>query len=135
MADLIITVANVVPVAGATINSGTAGVNITQGQTVYLDPATGTIKLANATTSLTTATVSGIALNSALTGQPVNYISGGSLGLGAILTAGKVYVNSTNSGGIAPVADLASGMRTTILGIASTNSNLLVGIVNTGVVN
>jgi hypothetical protein len=135
MADLVQTAANVVPGTPSSIQQGTAGVSITQGQTVYLDAASGTLKLANATTSLASATVAGIALNSALAGQPVSYLTSGQLVLGAILTAGKVYVNSTNSGNMAPIADLASGMRTTILGFAINTTTLQVGIVNSGVVN
>lgn len=135
MADLVITAANVVPGAGKQTANGTAGASITAGQPVYLDNTTGTIKPASANTSAATAAVVGIAVNGASANQPVVYQTAGVLALGAVLTTGKVYVASANSGNIAPVADLASGWNTTILGYATSASNLQVNLVVSGVAN
>jgi hypothetical protein len=135
MADLTITASAVVPGTGAIISYGIAGVTITQGQPVYVDTSTNTIKLADANSTAATETVAGISVSSALAGQPVGYQTAGTLAFGAILTAGKVYVNSGNAGLIAPIADLTSGWVTSILGYATTTSNLTVNIINTAVTN
>jgi hypothetical protein len=52
----------------------------------------------------------------------------GNINLGATLTVGQIYVLSATAGGIAPVADLATGHYPSILGVATTASNLLMGI-------
>jgi hypothetical protein len=135
MADIVLTAANIIPGTGAIFATGIAGATITQGQPVYLDTSTGTIKLADANLSQAAATVAGIAINSALANQQVSYQTAGTLAFGAILTAGKVYVNSATGGAIAPVADLASGWYTTILGVASSTSNLVLSINNTLIAN
>ena len=44
------------------------------------------------------------------------------------MTAGAVYVVSANAGGIAPVADLGSGDYVTLLGIATSTTNLKLSI-------
>ena len=131
MTDIVITATNTVPKANAITQSGTAGAAITQGQAVYLDASTNLIKLANALTSLATATCVGIALTSAATNQPVIFQTGGDITLGATLTVGAVYVNSgASNGGIAPVADLTTGWYTNILGVAI--STTVMTILNRG---
>lgn len=135
MADLSITAADMIPASGASLGNGTAGATITQGQAVYLDASTGTIKLADANLSAAAAAAVGISVSSAVAGQPVVYQRGGDLGFGAILTAGKIYVLSATAGGIAPAADLASGWKTTILGVATTTSNLAMHLHPSGATN
>ncbi len=135
MADIVITVASVVPGTGAAYVTGIAGAAILQGQTVYLDSTTNTVKLAKANTTVLTAAVVGIAVDAALTGQAVTYQTAGNLAFGAILTAGRVYVCSgTAAGGICLANDLTTGWWCSILGIASTTSNLVLGIQNSGLV-
>lgn len=134
MADLTITKANVIKGANSTVVNGIAGATITAGQAVYEDTTdSGKIKLAdaNGATALI-ATCKGIALNDALAGQPISYIVGNDLGLGAILTVGTVYILSATAGGICPDADSASGMRKTIIGVATTTSNLRVALNSSG---
>jgi hypothetical protein len=137
MADLVITVANVVR-GGVnsipqTLETGVAGAAVTAGQVVYEDPTDGKWKLADANASQTAATVKGIALHGALANQPLQVIKGGPLTLGAILTPGQWYVTSANPGGIAPVADLASGWYSSRLGYAYSASVLIVDINATGI--
>jgi hypothetical protein len=135
VADLTITPANVVVVGTPVMKSGYAAVAITAGQAVYLDSGTNTIKLSKADADITSQ-VDGIALNTAAAGQPVWYITAGVLALGAVLAAGKVYVLSGGAAGaIAPVADLATGWRTTLLGIALTTGQLSIAINVTKVTN
>lgn len=135
MADISITATDVVPGSNANTETGTAGVTITAGQTVYLDSTTNTIKLADANASSATAACKGIALHGATAGQPVTYQKGGSITLGTVLTAGKIYVNAATAGGIAPSADLTTGWRTTILGVALTTSVLGMTLYNSDTAN
>lgn len=131
MADLTITAANVIKGTGASTKTGVAGATITAGQTVYMDASdSNKIKLADANASSATAACIGIALHAALAGQPITYQDSGIIALGSILTAGAVYVLSATAGGIAPVADLTTGWRSSVLGIAKSTGNLELGIHN-----
>jgi len=135
MVDLTITPANVIAGGSATKETGIAGVSILAGQTVYKEAATGQFKLADSNSAtVEQRTPYGIALNPALTGQTVTVQTSGDLGLGAILTAGSGYYQSETPGGIQPVADLAAGELVTLLGFATTTSNLSIRITPSGVV-
>lgn len=121
MADLSITVANVVPVAGFTSETGyLAGATITRGQSVYLDTNASppSWKLADVDASALAAGSGGvgISLSDVASGQPMIVMTGGDLGLGAILTQGVIYCVGDDPGTICPYGDLASGDRVTILG-------------------
>lgn len=125
--DLTITVANIVPVAGYDAETGfLAGATITRGQTVYLDSSTSTWKLADCDLSAAAAgsAAIGISLSDAVATQPMIVQKAGDLGFGAILTVGQVYCVSATAGGICPYSDLTTNGRVTILGVASTSSNL-----------
>ena len=119
MADLAITASQVKAGAGAVEGTGVAGATITAGQPVYEDATDGRIKLADANLSLAAAKARGVALHAALANQPVRYQKGGKVivGAGAAPVKGTIYVASATGGGIAPAADLISGMHTTILGV------------------
>jgi hypothetical protein len=136
MADLSITVANVAAGSGATVVEGTAGATITAGQVVYLDSSDNKFKLADCN-SATAAVRSpyGIALHGALANQPlaVQRGIGGSITIGATLTAGVVYYLSGTAGGIRPVADNATGDYPVALGIATSTTVLKLGFLEAGV--
>ena len=133
MADLSITVADVLKGDGATIATGTAGATVTAGQTIYKDLGDDSkLKPADAD-ALATAACEGISLHGALTGQPLTYITGNNVDVGATLAVGEVYVVSVTPGGIAPETDLATGDFPTILGIATTSSNINLSIQQGGV--
>lgn len=123
MADYAITVANVAAQSGSTQASGTSGATITQGDAIYIDASdSNKIKVADCTTSAATAAAKGIALNSALSGQPVTYAkAGSSVNLGTTLAIGDVVILS-EAGAIAPVADLASADYLTIIGHATSTT-------------
>jgi hypothetical protein len=71
MADLTITVANVVAGGNASIEHGVSGATITAGVVVYKEASTGLFKIADADgASLEIKTPYGIALHASLTGQP-----------------------------------------------------------------
>jgi hypothetical protein len=132
MADLVITAASVLNVSGP-IRQGTAGTAITAGEALEQDPATGNLLLAKSDT-VTDAACVGIALNSAGAGQPINYAPAGStVNIGAVGTAGQTYVVSANAGQIAPISDLATGNKVTILGVMTTTSLLVLNINATGI--
>jgi hypothetical protein len=136
MADLVITPANVIAGAGATLQSSYAGVAIAAGQVIYINPADSKAYLAVANGTAQQATVAGIALNGAAVGQPVWYITAGPLNVGTVLSQGKLYVLSgAVAGNIAPTGDLAAGWRTSLLGYAVVTSQLQVGLVVTGITN
>lgn len=128
MADLSITASQVLAPTDGSGNFAQyiAGATITAGQSVYLDSATNTVKLADANASQAAAAAVGIATHAALSGQPVRVMGGRggyiTIGAGAAPAVGTIYVVSATAGGIAPHGDLATGAYTTILGVgASTN--------------
>jgi hypothetical protein len=134
MADLTVTATQVLAGTDAQLGYGTAGASITAGQVVYLDPTTSTYKLfdANDTTANTRAPV--IAMNSCSSGQRLTVQTGGSLtiGAGAAPTAGLVYVASATPGGIAPNADVVTGWRVAIIGVATSASAIKLMLGNSG---
>jgi len=137
MPDLVLVPAEVLPGAGAAYTNGVAGAAVTAGQVCYLDAATKSFKLADASDTAATATVRGIALHGATAGQPLTLQSGGdiTLGTGAAMTVGGLYVLSGTPGGIAPVAELIAAMHTTVLGVALTATSLRLQVLNSGVVH
>lgn len=89
--------------------------------------------MADANDGAAKAAVAGITVNGASSGQKVNYQKSGDLTSGSTaLTVGQTYINSTNAGGIAPISDLASGSYVSILGVATSATNLKLGILNSG---
>ena len=131
---LTITAANIIPVAGYSFGTGVSGGTLTAGMPVYKDASdSDKIKAADANASDAAAAAVGITLHAALTGQPVKYITGGNLGFGAILTAGLVYVvGATTAGDIEASTALTTNWRTSILGVATTTSNLALNIIVSG---
>jgi hypothetical protein len=133
MADISITAASVIASESASLEDGVAGATITAGQVVAIDPATDRYVLAdnNSGTADLRSPV-GIALHASLAGQPLRIAKRGSVTVGAVLTAGVAYYLSDTPGGICPVADLASGEYSSILGVASSTSNLKLAIQESG---
>jgi hypothetical protein len=133
MADLSITAADVKKTDTTLIAEGIAGGTVTAGQPVYRDStASNKLKAADAD-ALASAAAVGIALHGASADQPLKYAIGGNLTLSSVMTVGAVYVVSTTAGGIAPVADLSSGDYVTLLGIATTATNLKISISVSGI--
>ena len=76
------------------------------------------------------------ALSAITAGQPV-YVTvqtEGEVDIGGTVTVGGVYVLSGTAGAIAPVADLATGDYTTVIGIGKTATNLKLGIFSPAVI-
>jgi hypothetical protein len=134
MADVSITASAVLAAAGATTKQGTAGATVTAGQVVYQSPTTKKYLLADADSATASAKVpAGIALNGASDGQPLMILTSGDLTVNAVLTAGTAYYLSPNPGGVAPLADIASGDNVVLLGLAKSTTVLGVDIQIPGV--
>ncbi len=140
MADLVLTPANVAASALAVRISGFAGAAITAGQTVYEDVvdldafSRPKFKLYDANAAITTAmlgSVRGIAENTAGVGQALSVVIADPAfthGLTGV-TKGDVLIASATAGGIAPVADLASGWRPAVVMIATSATVAVLGVV------
>lgn len=129
--DISVTAASVIAGTDATFATGTAGGTITAGQPLYIDTSdSNKLKPADCDASDLASTVAGIALHAALSGQPIKYQTGGNLTFNAVLTAGKCFVASATAGGIAPIADLTTGWRTSVLGVALSTTSLKMNIIN-----
>jgi hypothetical protein len=127
MATLTIIPADVQAGAGATVKTGTAGATITAGQVLYKDTEDdNTLKLADANGAALLRVVAGISLHGSLAGQPIDYITkGAAFEPGATLVVGTAYMLAADvPGGIAPIADAASGDFVTVIGVASSTSVL-----------
>ena len=133
MADISVTATSVAPITDSTqIETGILGATVTAGQSVYLDAASQTYKLADSNASATTAQVKGIALNGGASGQPVAVATGGKINPGFTGTVGQVVVLSATPGGVAPVGDLTSGWYTSIIGVITAASQLTLRVFNSG---
>ena len=134
MADLVITVGNVLAASTAVVAIGVAAESLSAGQVIYKD-ATNSNKItrADANAGAATSAAVGITLHAALAGQPIQYIVSGGFNPGATVAVGTIYIVSSAAGGIAPSSDLASTWYTTILGIATTTTNINVQINSGGV--
>lgn len=133
MADLTITAGSVKIKGSSKAVRVSFGDTITEGKTVYLDSATNKVKLADANDTAPKASVYGIAITPGVDGDVGYILRSGQIDVGATLTVGQVYVQSTTAGGIAPYADLASTNYVTILGVASAAGTLELDIQATGV--
>lgn len=133
MAALTITTTAVIPSTGATFLEATAGEAITLGDVIYQKASDSKFYKADVDLSAEAATVIGIAVATVNIGGRALIQTGGLLAFGAILTKGLVYVAGATAGKINPVADLASGWYTSILGVAYDASTLKIGIFNSGV--
>lgn len=135
MADLTITAGNVKCTdSTAQFYDGTSGEAISQGMIVFVDTADGNkLKKADSSTDAKSV-VKGMALNTvAAADQPVRVLIKGDVAMGAILTAGEVYVAGAAGGGIAPSGDMGAGEYTTIVGVAKSTTVLALQIHVSGV--
>ena len=131
MPDLVITPSSVLAGQDAAFYQGVAGVAITAGQAVTLDAATKQLTLADSNAAVGLASVKGIALHAASVGQPLRIQTNGMITLGGT-TVGMIYVLSGTPGGIAPAAELAVGMHTSIVGVGAASGALKLALVNSG---
>jgi len=134
MADLVITAANVkLKGKGITPLIVQVGEVVTSGQGLYRKTSDSKYYKADNNVDAATALAEGVALSGASADGYVMMIRSGPMDVGATLTKSETYIVSTTAGGIAPVADIASGNYLTYLGYASTTSTLEVDVNATGV--
>ena len=128
MADLTVTAANVLLISGTPFPDQRAGVAISQGDAVYqADDGTWLKAKASGTDREAGYNNYGIALSSAANvGGRLSVAGPGctvALGVGAV---GVVYVISATAGKIAPVADLVSTNRLTVLGVGIASNRIVI---------
>ncbi len=135
MADYSVTAASVLPSTSARLLQVTAGAAITIGQSVYLDTATNTYKAADANGASPLFTFAGIAVSqAAAAGQPLLICqSDPSFTPGFTIAAGATVILSATPGGLAPIADLASGWYLTVVGVGIGSNKINFSPVATGV--
>lgn len=134
MVDLVITAAAVLAGAGASVKHVTSGATIVAGKAVVRDPATGKWVLADSNHATAALRVpGGIALNAGSDGQPLAVLTAGPITFDAVLAAGVAYYLSDTAGGICPVADVGSGERAVLLGMAESATVLELAIADSGV--
>lgn len=133
MADITVTAADVgLADTGVVTQTVQVAVAVTQGQVGYLDTTESKYRLADADLSSAAASAAGIFLTpAAIDGYAVIAMSG-PVDVGATLTVGETYVASGTAGGIAPIADLATGDYVTLLGIATAAGKLQLDISASG---
>ena len=138
MSAISITAANVLASAQAIKEQCIAGATITAGQVVYLDTSTGTVKLADADASATTARAYGIALGGASSGQPIlickedpDFTPGGTLSISAAADD-AVYILDGTAGAFCPIGDIAAGDYPVVIGVAKSATKMFFKIVGGG---
>lgn len=133
MTDLVITAASLLPGSDAVVQNGAAGEAVGQGKAVYFDSTLQQWLLADANhATAAKRRPTGIALNATTAAaQKLAVQTGGTITIGAALTAGARYYCSATAGGIAPEADLATGMETSLIGIALSTTVLKLLFANT----
>ena len=131
MADITATAADVLAATGAGIGRGTAGVAIVQGDVLYIDSSDSSrLKLAD-DLDINTSAVVGIALNRALTTQPIEYITSGTLTFGTVVV-GDVYALSDTPGRMMNTQP-ATGNFASVIAVGLTTSTIKIEINNSGV--
>lgn len=142
MAALTITAANVARGSDAQTATTTAGGTLTAGMLLYLDTtdrdSAGNPKAkaadADAGSDLV-ATVAGVALHAAVSGQPVTYQYAGSYTHGGTSVLALVYVlGGTAAGDINPSADLTTNWRCSVWGVATSTTVIKIGILNSNAI-
>ena len=129
MADLSITPANVQmnenSVANSTFKAGEA---LVQGDVVYVSSSDNLLYKADADAE-STATVFGIVVTPASTGDLVTVVTSGELDIGATLVLNTAYVLSTTAGKIFLLSDITTGKRISYIGTPRTTSILSLNII------
>jgi hypothetical protein len=132
MADLSQTPANVRLRSQGPIGIGICGETLTAGQPAY--EAAGKWLRAGAASTAAIANAQRIVLVGGTIDTPCILASPGCVvDLGATLAVGETYVVSATAGAIAPIGDLVSTNRVTVLGVASAANSLTFRPVVSGV--
>lgn len=118
MADITITASDVqIKSAFTEVTTGVAGEALTQGKVVYQD-TDGDWFIADCTDENADAASGVVLIPAAAVGDTFSVAKSGPIDIGGTLTVGAIYVLS-ESGAIAPAADLTSSDYVTIVGVAT----------------
>jgi hypothetical protein len=135
MADYVITPANV-KISGSNVRTSTVQVGeaVTEGQALYLDNTSGKYMLADATDT-TKALVAGVTLTSSdLDGYALMQTSRTYFAGTTLVKGDPVFLSATAGGGdLCPHADLVSTNAVTLIGFASSTSEIELSINPTGI--
>jgi hypothetical protein len=134
MATVTIPAASVLKGSSGQSLQGIAGETIDQGETVYRNATDQKFYLADGDDT-DKKTVAGVALVGVAEGQPITVdFEDPDLVIGAHgLPVGTVIIQSATAGKMCPVADLAAGNFTTVLGVIKTSTTMSLRIVTAGV--
>jgi hypothetical protein len=121
------------PTTNTIVDRVTYGATVAAGSTVYFDSANNEYPLADCDATVLTAATKGIAVTPGVDGGQGYIAKGGSIVLvGATLVVGETYIQSDTAGGLKPIGDKASGDFVTIIGTASTTTQIDLAINATG---
>lgn len=113
----------------------TYGATIAVGDPLYLDAADSKYKLADSNNTSAIATVRGIALTPGVdAGYGYLMRTGSVICVGSTLVVGTTYVVGSTAGTIVPITDLTTGDYVSIVGTASTSTQLDLDINATNIV-
>jgi hypothetical protein len=111
------------------------GETIAAGQSIYQDSTTAKWLLADSNASSTTAAAKGIAVTpGVLDGYGLVATGGNIILVGTTATVGMVYLVGATPGSIVPHGDLTTGDYVTILGVASSTTQLNLSLSASGIV-
>jgi hypothetical protein len=134
MTDLVFVASEILASPSAKRTEGISGGTPVAGDVMYLSPDDDQWRRASNNSATVGAKVpSGIALNGATTGQPIDVFVWGDLTVSSVLTPGDAYYLSANPGKICPRADVIAGMDVCFIGIARSTSVLMVNFMVPGV--
>jgi hypothetical protein len=126
--------------SGSVLQSGAtqgalAGEAINAGEFVYLDPSDGKARKAEGDATVDKAKVAGIAVNSAVSGQPVSYVASGEVTVDAtaFLSVGLLLVLSPTAGKCMDVGDLVNTQYVTVIGWSTAANKLKVNLAHSGI--
>jgi len=111
------------------------GATISTGQAAYLDATDSKYKLADSNSTLALAAAVGVFVTPGIDAGYGYVATGGSIILvGTTLVVGTTYCVGSTAGSIVPISDLTTGDYVTILGTASTTTQLDLAIKASGIV-
>jgi len=125
--------------SGSVLQSGAtqgalAGEAINAGDFVYLDPSDGKARKAECDATVDKAKVAGIAVNSAVAGQPISYVASGEVTVNAaFLSVGLLLVLSPTAGKCMDVGDLVNTQYVTVIGWSTAADKLKVNLAHSGI--
>lgn len=125
--------------SGSVLQSGAtqgalAGEAINAGEFVYLDPSDGKARKAECDATVDKAKVAGIAVNSAVAGQPISYVASGEVTVNsAFLSVGLLLVLSPTAGKCMDVGDVVNTQYVTVIGWSTAADKLKVNLAHSGI--